>query len=215
MTAMDAVAELERIGIVPVVVLDDARHGSAVAEALLAGGIGCAEFTLRTHAGLGALREAARVSGFLAGAGTVLDEAQVDAVAEAGARFLVSPGSSPTINERAGALEIAAVPGIATPSELQQAREHGHTHVKLFPAGAFGGPSYVDALAGPFPDMRILPSGGVSPQNAAAYLERPTVFAVSGSWMVPRAAIAAGDFAAIRQLARECRELHDQVRGSL
>jgi len=210
----DAVAELERIGIVPVVVLDDAHHGAALAEALLAGGIGCAEFTLRTPAGLGALREAAQVEGFLAGAGTVLDATQVDAVTDAGAGFLVSPGFSPAVDDRARARGIAAVPGVATATELQRAREGGHTHVKLFPAGAFGGPAYVDALAGPFPDMRILPSGGVSPQNAAAYLERPTVFAVSGSWMVPRAAIAAGDFAAIRELARECRELHDEARSS-
>jgi len=209
----DAVRTVAQIGIVPVVVVDDARHGAPLAEALRDGGIPCAEFTLRTPAGLGALAEAAAVDGFLAGAGTVLSSGQADAVALAGGRFIVSPGYGAAVNDRARELGVAVIPGVATPTELQRAREDGYSHVKVFPASTLGGPAYIDALAGPFPDMMLLPSGGVTPDNLAAYLRRPTVFAGSGSWMVPRAAIAAGDFATIRRLARECRQLCDEIRG--
>lgn len=210
---VDTLETIGRIGIVPVVVLDDPLHGAPLAEALRDGGIGCAEFTLRTPAGLGALRAAAAVDGFIAGAGTVLSADQVDAVADAGARFLVSPGYAAGVNVRARERGLTMIPGIATATELQRAREDGYTHLKVFPASALGGPAYLDALAGPFPDVRLLPSGGVSVDNLGDYLRRPTVFAGSGSWMVPRAQISAGDFGAIRDLARACRELCDAVRG--
>lgn len=203
---------IESIGIVPVVVLDDVRHGAPLAEALRDGGIACAEFTLRTPAGLGALA-AAQVEGFLAGAGTVLTVEQADWVAEAGAQFVVSPGYSPEVNERVLAHGMAMVPGVATPTEVQRALADGFTHVKVFPAGVLGGPAYLDALAGPFPDLRILPSGGVSAGNLADFLSRPAVFAASGSWMVPRAAIAAGDFATVTRLARESVALRDEIRS--
>ncbi|WP_425839048.1 bifunctional 4-hydroxy-2-oxoglutarate aldolase/2-dehydro-3-deoxy-phosphogluconate aldolase [Microbacterium sp. PA5] len=209
----DVLERVERIGIVPVVVVDDPAHGAPLAEALLAGGIACAEFTMRTPAGLGALQAAARVEGFLAGAGTVLTPSQVDAVAAAGARLLVTPGYAPSVNARAREHGVVAVPGVATPTEVQRAREDGYSHVKLFPAASLGGPAYVDALAAPFADVRFLPSGGLTPENLGAYLQRPSVFAGSGSWMVPRAAIAEGDFRAIRELARACRDLCDAVRN--
>lgn len=204
---------IESIGIVPVVVLDDVRHGAPLAEALRDGGIACAEFTLRTPAGLGALAAAAEVEGFLAGAGTVLTVEQADRVAEAGAQFAVSPGYSPEVNERVLAHGMAMAPGVATPTEVQRALADGFTHVKVFPAGVLGGPAYLDALAGPFPDLRILPSGGVSAGNLADFLSRPAVFAASGSWMVPRAAIAEGDFATVTRLARECVVLRDEIRS--
>jgi len=214
MTAQtDVVRAVAQIGIVPVVVVDDARHGLPLAEALRDGGIPCAEFTLRTPAGIGALEAAAKVDGFLSGAGTVLSARQTDAVADAGGRFIVSPGYSTAVNRRAHELGVAMLPGVATPTELQRARDDGYTHVKVFPAAVLGGPAYIDALAGPFPDMMLLPSGGLTPENLATYLQRPTVFAGSGSWMVPRAAIAAGDFVTIRRLARECRELCDRIRA--
>lgn len=210
----ESIAErIEHIGIVPVVVLDDVRHGAPLAEALRDGGIGCAEFTLRTPAGLGALAAAAQVEGFLAGAGTVLTVEQADAVADGGAQFAVSPGYSPDVNERVRARGMTMVPGVATPTEVQRAVADGFTHVKVFPAGVLGGVAYLDALAGPFPELRVLPSGGISAGNLADFLSRPAVFAASGSWMVPRSAIASGDFAAITRLARECVALRDEIRG--
>ncbi|MFT4285723.1 MAG: bifunctional 4-hydroxy-2-oxoglutarate aldolase/2-dehydro-3-deoxy-phosphogluconate aldolase [Protaetiibacter sp.] len=199
-----AVSAVERIGIVPVVVLDDADAGPDLAAALAAGGIGCAEITLRTPAGVEAIaRIAAAAPGFLVGAGTVLEVDEVDRVADAGARFVVSPGLDPAIVARALDLGLEALPGVATASEVQEARRLGLRRVKFFPAGQLGGLATIEALAGPFTDMRFLPSGGVGPQNAADYLASAAVFAVSGSWMVPRDALASGDWARVERLSAE------------
>lgn len=195
---------VERIGIVPVVVIDDEDAAPELAAALTAGGIGCAEITLRTRAGIGAItRIAQSAPGFLVGAGTVLDADDVDRVADAGARFVVSPGLDPAVVTRALELGLEALPGVATASELQHARRLGLSRVKFFPAGQLGGLATIEALAAPFPDMRFLPSGGVGPQNAAAYLASPAVFAVSGSWMVPRDALAGRDWARVSRLSAE------------
>ncbi|MFT4122753.1 MAG: bifunctional 4-hydroxy-2-oxoglutarate aldolase/2-dehydro-3-deoxy-phosphogluconate aldolase [Microbacteriaceae bacterium] len=195
---------LERIGIVPVVVLDDAEAAPELAAALVAGGIGCAEITLRTPAGLGAIaRIAASRPDFLVGAGTVLDVDEVDRIADAGGRFVVSPGLDPAIVTRARDLGIEALPGVATASEVQHARRLGLRRVKLFPAGQLGGRATIEALAAPFADMRFLPSGGVGPHNAADYLACAAVFAVSGSWMVPRDALAAGDWRRVERLSAQ------------
>lgn len=208
------VAAIEAIGIVPVVVIDDAARAADLAHALIAGGIGCAEFTLRTAAGLEAITSAAGVPGFLAGAGTVLSSAQADAVVGAGAAFVVSPGFDAEVSHRVADRGATMVPGVATPTEVQRAAREGFTHLKLFPAGLLGGPEYLDALAGPFADVRLLPSGGVTPATLAAYLARPTVFAASGSWMVPRAAIAAGDFDLVAALCRDAVTARDAARGA-
>ncbi len=214
MNTIAAVTErISQIGIVPVVVIDDAARGRDVARALLDGGIACAEFTLRTPAGLGALEAAAGVEGFLAGAGTVLTIAQADAAASAGAVFAVTPGYDAAIAQRMREHGAAMVPGVATATEVQRALADGFDRVKVFPAGNLGGAGYLDALHGPFPDVRFVPSGGVSPTNLADYLARPHVFAASGSWMVPRQAIADGDFAAITAAAAECARIRDEVRG--
>lgn len=195
---------VERIGIVPVVVLDDADAGPDLAAALEEGGIGCAEITLRTPAGIDAIaRIAASTPDFLVGAGTVLEVDEVDRVADAGARFVVSPGLDPAVVERALDLGLEVLPGVATASEVQQARRLGLRRVKFFPAGQLGGLATIEALAAPFTDMRFLPSGGVGLQNAADYLASPAVFAVSGSWMVPRDALASRDWARVRRLSAE------------
>lgn len=187
--------------IVPVVVIDDAAHAPELADALASGGIRCAEITLRTPAGLEAIRATGGRADFIVGAGTVLTADQVDAAADAGARFLVSPGLDDAVVARAAERGIPLVPGVATATEIQRAMNHGIRHVKLFPAGHLGGLGAVRAFAGPFPDVRFLPSGGVSVDNASEYLASPSVFAVSGSWMVPTAAIAARDFATVTRLA--------------
>lgn len=188
--------------IVPVVVIDDAAQAVGLAEALLAGGIGCAEFTLRTPAALDALAAASAVPGFVAGVGTVITPAQLHAAADAGARFAVAPGFDEEIVTLGADRGLDVVPGVATPTEVSRALRAGVDHVKLYPAGALGGTAYLDALVGPFPGVRFLPSGGVSAASAAAWAAHPAVFAISGSWMVPRDAIAAGDFGRIAELSR-------------
>ncbi|SDO40760.1 2-keto-3-deoxy-phosphogluconate aldolase [Microbacterium sp. ru370.1] len=189
--------------IVPVVVLDDASFAPDLADALTAGGIPCAEITLRTPAALDAIRAVAGRSDFAVGAGTVLTAAQVDAAVDAGATYLVSPGFDDAVAQRAAQRGVPLVPGIATATEIQRAIAAGLDHLKVFPAAAVGGTAALKAFAGPFPGVRFLPSGGVSATNAAEYLALPSVFAVSGSWMVPASALAAGDAETVRALSAE------------
>ncbi|QIG39412.1 bifunctional 4-hydroxy-2-oxoglutarate aldolase/2-dehydro-3-deoxy-phosphogluconate aldolase [Microbacterium sp. 4R-513] len=203
MSDEDAVLAIERVRIVPVVVIDDPRHAAPVARALTEGGIPTAEVTLRTPAALEAIAAMSRVDGFVVGAGTILGAADADAAIEAGANYLVSPGLDVESVARAQARGIPFIPGVATATEVQRAHAARVTRVKLFPAGVLGGPKLIEALSGPFPEMRFVPSGGVSLDNFVDYLTLPSVFAVSGSWMVPRAAIAAGAADAIRDLAAE------------
>lgn len=201
-TRVTTFADLDRIRIVPVIVLDHAAAGPDLAAALAAGGIGCAEITLRTDAGAGAIAAiAAAHPGFVVGAGTVLSTDDVDRVVDAGARFMVSPGLDLAVVQRALDRGLTALPGIATATELQRATRLGLDRVKFFPAEPSGGLPAITALSGPFPGVQFLPSGGVSAANAAAYLASPAVFAVSGSWMAPRELIAAGDWDGITRLS--------------
>jgi 2-dehydro-3-deoxyphosphogluconate aldolase / (4S)-4-hydroxy-2-oxoglutarate aldolase len=175
---------LTRCPVVPVVVLDDCAQAVPLGEALLAGGIDVVEITLRTAAGIDAIHALAALPELYVGAGSVLVPDQVDQVVAAGARFVVSPGLSVAVLDRARALDVAALPGIATASDLMIAVGHGLTEVKFFPAGLLGGPAAIRALAEPFRGMSFMPSGGVNAGNLADYLAVPAVPAVSGSWMV-------------------------------
>ena len=195
-------AAIDRIRIVPVVVLDDPARAVDLAHALAAGGIGTAEITLRTPAGLAAIAAIAdSVPDFVVGAGTVLSLDDLDRVADAGAAFAVSPGLDEELVDHARDRGVLPLPGVATASEVQRAVRAGLDRVKFFPAAQLGGLATITALAGPFPRVGFLPSGGVSRENAADYLVSPSVFAVSGSWMVPRDALASGDFETVRTLA--------------
>jgi 2-dehydro-3-deoxyphosphogluconate aldolase / (4S)-4-hydroxy-2-oxoglutarate aldolase len=175
---------LIRCPVVPVVVLDDPAQALPLGEALLAGGIDVVEITLRTDAGLEAIRRLTALPGLHVGAGSVLMPDQVDQVVAAGARFVVSPGLAVEVVHRCRALEVPALPGVATASELMTAVGLGLSEVKFFPAGLLGGPAAIRALAAPFTRMSFMPSGGVKPDNLADYLAVPAVPAVSGSWMV-------------------------------
>jgi 2-dehydro-3-deoxyphosphogluconate aldolase/(4S)-4-hydroxy-2-oxoglutarate aldolase len=205
---------ISTVGIVPVVVIDDADRAHDLALALRDGGVGCAEFTLRTPAGLAAIAATAGIEGFLAGAGTVLSVEQADAAIDAGATFAVTPGYDPAVADRLREGGVTVVPGVATPTEVQRARADGFTDVKIFPAGHLGGAGYLDALHGPFPDMRFVPSGGVSADNFGDYLRRSWVLAASGSWMVPRDAIARGDLDTIADAAAACARVRDAARSA-
>ena len=189
--------------VLPVVVIDDPAHAVPLARALVAGGVRAIEITLRTEHALAAVRAiAAEVPDAIPGVGTVLTPADFDAAAAAGARFAISPGSTPALMDAAWASTLPYVPAVQTASELMGVMAAGFTVAKFFPAAQAGGVEALKAFAGPFPAMRFCPTGGVDAQSALAYLALPNVICVGGSWIAPRAAIAAGDFSKIEQLAR-------------
>ena len=188
--------------VLPVVVIREANRAEPLGEALARAGVPVAEVTLRTGAAIEAIRGMAANSAVTVGAGTVLTAVQVDQAVAAGARFIVSPGFRQEVVRRAQWHEVPVYPGAVTPTEVMTAMEAGLDIVKFFPADVFGGPAALKALGAPFPQMRFIPTGGVSAENLDDYLALPNVAAVGGSWMVPAAAIEAGDFAAIEALCR-------------
>lgn len=189
--------------IVPVIEIDDAADAAPLTAALAAGGITIVEITFRTPAGLEAVRSAAAGTGSVVGAGTVLSPADVDAAVRAGAAFGVSPGWNPSTAARALELGFPLIPGVTGASDIQQRLAEGHRIVKFFPAEANGGVSALRQLSAPFAHSGIsfMPTGGVNGDNAAEYLAIPSVAAVGGSWVAPRALVRTGDFAHITQLA--------------
>lgn len=189
--------------IVPVVVLNDAARADGLAEALVAGGLPVAEVTFRTEAAAASIEVMARRGDITVGAGTVLTPARVDQAADAGARFVVSPGLSATVVQRAQERGMAVFPGAVTPSEIMAALELGITTCKFFPASIYGGVAALKALAGPFGGVSFIPTGGVTAKNLADYLALPNVAAVGGSWMVSADLIDAGDFDTVRRLTEE------------
>jgi len=197
---------LERLAahrLVPVVVLDDAAHADALAQALVDGGLPVAEVTFRTAAAADAIRAIAARGDVLVGAGTVLTPQQVDTAVAAGAAYVVSPGTSRAVIERCQEHGVLALPGAVTATEVQAALELGLSTVKFFPAGTSGGAKAVAALAAPFGGVGFVPTGGIGPSNLAEYLALPSVRAVGGSWMVPRDLVRGGDFGAVRDLTAE------------
>ncbi|WP_432483236.1 bifunctional 4-hydroxy-2-oxoglutarate aldolase/2-dehydro-3-deoxy-phosphogluconate aldolase [Kineococcus esterisolvens] len=197
---MDVLDHLTAARLVPVVVLDDAARASALADALVAGGLPVAEVTFRTPAAADAVRAVADHGGVLVGAGTVLTPDQVDQAVAAGAAFVVSPGLSRAVVERCREHGVAFLPGAVTATEVQAALELGLSTVKFFPAATSGGTAAVRALSAPFAGVRFVPTGGIGPDDLAQWLAVPSVAAVGGSWMVPRDRIAAGDFETVREL---------------
>jgi 2-dehydro-3-deoxyphosphogluconate aldolase/(4S)-4-hydroxy-2-oxoglutarate aldolase len=201
--------------VIPVVIIDDAAKAVPLAKALVAGGLPVIEITLRTAAGLEAIRAiAAEVPGAIAGAGTVLDTAQLAAVARAGARFAVSPGATPKMLDAAQGANIALLPGIATASEAMGLIERGYGFAKFFPAEPAGGAAYLSALASPLPQLRFCPTGGITPDSAPRYLSLPNVICIGGSWMVHRNTIEAGDWSAITASAAKAAALNEHRRRS-
>ena len=194
---------LSRCPVVPVIVLDDPAQALPLGKALLAGGITIAEITLRTSAGLESIRILSDLPDLHVGAGSVLVAEQVDQVVEAGARFVVSPGLSAAVVRRSHELDVPALPGVATSSELMAAMELGLNEVKFFPAGLLGGPAAIKALTAPFTTMSFMPSGGVNAANMGDYLALPAVPAVSGSWMVDPQLIRSQRWDEISRLSAE------------
>jgi 2-dehydro-3-deoxyphosphogluconate aldolase/(4S)-4-hydroxy-2-oxoglutarate aldolase len=195
-------AVLER-RVIPVVVLEDAGAARALADALVAGGLPVAEVTFRTEHAAKAIETLARDTGMLVGAGTVVRPELVDRAVDAGARFVVAPGFSRAVVERCFDLGVPVVPGVATASEVMAALEYGLDVVKFFPAEAAGGVAALGALAAPFPGVRFVPTGGITADNAPAYLRHPSVAAVGASWMAAPELLRARDFAEVTRRTSE------------
>ncbi|KOV72476.1 MULTISPECIES: bifunctional 4-hydroxy-2-oxoglutarate aldolase/2-dehydro-3-deoxy-phosphogluconate aldolase [unclassified Streptomyces] len=198
-----AASVLDLAPVVPVVVLTDAADAVPLARALVAGGLPAIEVTLRTPAAPAAIRAiAAEVPEAVVGAGTVITPEQVDACTAAGARFLVSPGWTEALLEAMRGSGVPFLPGVSTTSEVVALLERGVREMKFFPAHAAGGTAYLRSLAGPLPQARFCPTGGIGPETAPEYLALPNVGCVGGSWMVPAEALAARDWGRIEELAR-------------
>ena len=194
--------------VIPVVVIEDARAAVPMARALVAGGAPAIEVTLRTAAALEAVRAiAAEVEDAVVGVGTVLTQADLLAAYEAGARFAVSPGATTRLLDAAEDIPLPLLPGAATASEAMALLERGYRHLKFFPAVPAGGAKLLAAWAGPLPQLRFCPTGGISAASAADFLALPNVLCVGGSWLTPADRLAAGDWAGIEQLARAAAHL--------
>jgi 2-dehydro-3-deoxyphosphogluconate aldolase/(4S)-4-hydroxy-2-oxoglutarate aldolase len=196
--------ELGKIGIVPVIKIDDAGKAVPLARALLAGGIPCAEITFRTEEGEDAIRRVGReCPEILLGAGTVLTTGQVDRAIDAGARFIVSPGFNPKVVAHCVKRGIPVTPGCSSPSDMEQALEAGLEVVKFFPAESAGGLPYIKAVAAPYPGLHFMPTGGINADNIGTYLSYEKTLACGGSWMVDPSLVNASRF---DEIARRCRE---------
>lgn len=202
---MNAILEaIGKIGIVPVIKIEDAKNAVPLCRALKNGGLPVAEITFRTAAAEEAIRLVSeQLPEVLVGAGTVLTTEQVDKAVAAGAKFIVSPGLNPKIVKYCVEHGIPITPGCANPSDLEQAIELGLDVVKFFPAEAAGGLAMIKAMSAPYGSLKFMPTGGIDAKNLNDYLSFGKILACGGSWMVKPELIEAGDFAAIERLTRE------------
>lgn len=190
--------------VIPVLVLNSVKEGLSVARALAKGGVTVAEVTLRTSAALEAIKAISdECPDVLVGAGTILTERDVEASLKAGSKFLVTPGTSPDLRKAISAIDVPVLPGAVTISEMLTLADLGFTELKFFPAEPAGGVEYLKSVAGPCPHLKFCPTGGVGPKNMASYLALPSIMAVGGSWLTPKASVEAGDWEALTRLARE------------
>ncbi len=196
--------QIQKIGIVPVVVLDDAKDAAPLAQALCEGGLPCAEVTFRTAAAEEAIRiMSEKFPQMLVGAGTVLTTEQVDRAVAAGAKFIVSPGLNPEVVKYCVSKNIPITPGTANPSDVETAISLGLDVVKFFPAEAAGGINMIKSMAAPYTGMKFMPTGGINAKNLNSYLSFNKIIACGGSWMVNKDLVREGNFEEIKRLTRE------------
>ena len=212
---MDMQEQIKKIGIVPVVVLDDAKDAVPLAEALVEGGLPCAEVTFRTAAAEESIRRISEAfPEMLVGAGTVLTTEQVDRAVAAGAKFIVAPGLNPVTVKYCQEKGIPVFPGILTPSEIEQALSLGLKVVKFFPAEPSGGLKMIQAMAAAYVGLKFMPTGGINAKNVGEYLaDEKHILACGGSWMVKKDLIAAGEFGKIKEMTKEAAALVKEYRG--
>ena len=211
---MNAVLEqISKIGIVPVVKIDNAADALPLAKALCAGGLPCAEVTFRTSAAAEAIKIMTdNFPSMCVGAGTVLNAEQVDAAVAAGAKFIVSPGLNPRTVKYCVEKNIPITPGTSSPSDIEQAIELGLDVVKFFPAEQSGGLAKIKAMAAPYTGIRFMPTGGINAKNLEDYLSCDKILCCGGSWMVKGDLVKAGEFDKIRELTAEVKKLADSIR---
>ena len=212
---MNAVLEkIEKIGIVPVVVLNDAKDAEPLAKALCNGGLPCAEVTFRTEAAEESIRiMTEKFPEMLVGAGTVLTTEQVDRAVAAGAKFIVSPGLNPKVVQYYIDKNIPVTPGTQTPSEMEKALEMGLDVVKFFPAEPAGGLKMIKAVAAPYTTLKFMPTGGINLGNVEEYLKYDRILACGGSWMVKGDLVSAGKFDEIEKMTKDAAELVKRIRA--
>ncbi len=204
----ELMAHLEAARLVPVVKLDRVEDALPLGRALIEGGLPVAEVTFRTEAAEESIRQMSReFPNMLVGAGTVISTNQAEQAVRAGAGFLVSPGISDELAQWAAEHKVPLLPGVCTPGEIMKAISYGMTILKFFPAAQYGGLPTIKALAGPFPQVRFMPTGGVSAANICEYLKDPRVIACGGSWMVKDTLIREGNFKEITRLTAEAVDL--------
>ena len=210
---MDIAEKFQKLGVVPVVVLEDTKDAVPLAKALVEGGLPCAEVTFRTEAAEESIRlMTEQFPEMLVGAGTVLTREQVDAAVAACAKFIVSPGFDPEIVDYCLEKEIPIFPGCVTPSEVAQAVKRGLKVVKFFPAEPAGGVAMIKAMAAPYNQLRFMPTGGIGTQNLKDYLGFDKIICSGGSWMVKADLIKNGEFEKICNLTKEAKELAKSIR---
>lgn len=210
---MNVTETIQKMGVVPVVVLHDAKDAAPLAKALCEGGLPCAEVTFRTDAAEESIRiMTTEFPDMFVGAGTVLTIEQVDRAVAAGAQFIVSPGFDPEVVDYCLEKEIPVYPGCITPSEVSQAVKRGLKIVKFFPAEQFGGVATIKALAAPFTGVKFMPTGGVNAKNLESYLTCDKIIACGGSWMVKGDLVKAGKFEEIKELVKEAVQLVADIR---
>ena len=204
---MDVLKRMACAGIVPVVVLEDAKDAVPTARAMVAGGIDVMEITFRTAAAADSIKAVAQeCPDMVVGAGTVINLEQCKLAVECGAKFIVSPGYDEETVAWCVENGVAVTPGCVTPTEIMAALKHGLKVLKFFPANVYGGLNAIKALAGPFVGLKFIPTGGVNQQNLGEFVSNPSIHAVGGSWVCPKAEIAAGNFEKITQLCQEARK---------
>ena len=204
---MDVLKRLAQSGVVPVVVLEDAKDAVPTAKAMLAGGIDVMEITFRTAAAADSIKAVAQeCPDMVVGAGTVINLEQCKLAVECGAKFIVSPGYDEETVAWCCDNGIPVTPGCVTPTEIMMALKHGLKVLKFFPANVYGGLSAIKSLAGPFGGVKFIPTGGVNAQNLAEFISSPYIHAVGGSWICPKADIAVGNFDKITALCKEARK---------
>ena len=189
--------------LVPVIVLDRAEDAAPLAESLIQGGLPVAEITMRTPAALDAMKIVSQYPDVLLGAGTVCTAEQVDQAVDCGANYIISPGMHEEVIERCFELNVLAVPGVITPSDIAKAMSYGLDLLKFFPAEAFGGAKTLKAMSAPYSHIRFVPTGGIHASNVTDYLNLPSVAACGGSWMVDRNLIKEGKFDRITELVHD------------
>lgn len=205
---MDIIERIKQIGIIPVVSISNLEHALLLAEALLEGDLPCAEITFRTAAAAAAITQIKqRFPEILLGAGTVLSPAQAQIALDAGAEFLVSPGTNPAVVDFCIAKNIIIFPGVCTPTEIEMNVAKGLSVMKFFPAEPAGGVKFLQAICAPYKDVRFIPTGGIDNKNIGDYLALPQVVACGGSWMVKPELMKDNNFAEIKRLSAEAVKL--------